>query len=265
VSLFPLLEYVPAGFNRDHLRATRLLRRSFEAEIASRRATGARSDDALSTLMDVALDDGTRPTDREVRDELVTMSVTGYDGLSDALAWVLYLLGQHPSADARVAAEVTEAPADGGESPHVRLPYTTSVVREALRLYPPTWLIVRIARGPDRLPSGAAIPPGAKVYVCSFVLHRSPRHWPEPERFDPDRFANGASDERPRYAYFPFGGGEHVCVAEMTALDHIATVLAAIVPRYRLTLPPATVVLPEGGLTLGPRGGLVMRAEPRGG
>jgi cytochrome P450 len=136
-------------------------------------------------------------------------------------------------------------------------------VRESLRLFPPTWIFVRIARTDDLLPSGARIPASAKVYLCPYVVHRNPRHWPEPNRFAPDRFADGAGKERPRYAYFPFGGGSHVCIGETLALAQILTVLAAVVSRHRLTLPPTEEVAPEGGLSLCPKGGLRMRVEPR--
>jgi cytochrome P450 len=265
VSLFPLLEYVPTGFNWDHLRATRLLRGAFESEVARRRASGERPDDVLSVLMDAEFDDGARAGDREVRDELMTISLTGYDTLSEALVWVMYALGRHPATGERVAAEARAASANGGGGGRPRLTYTTSVVRETLRLYPPTWILVRISRGADRLPSGAAIPPRARVYLCPFVTHRSARHWPEPLRFAPRRFDDGATANRPRYAYFPFGGGEHACVAETIAFDHILTVLAAIAPRHRLALPAEHTLVPEGGLTLRPRGGLTMRVESRNG
>ncbi len=252
ISVFPLLEFVPFRYNRERLRATRLLRATFDAEIAQRRSTGERPDDVLSLLMDAEFDDGSRPSDREVRDELLTLSLIGYDSLGESLVWTLYLLARHPDAGAGVAAEPTGA-------------YATAAVREALRLFPPTWIFVRIARAPDLLPSGARVPARAKVYLCPFVIHRSASHWPDPERFDPERFANGRQADRPRYAYFPFGGGPHTCIGETAALDQILVVLEAILRRHRLSLPPGSKVIPEGGLTLRPRGGLVLRAEPRSG
>ena len=257
VSVFPLLEYVPLRLNRDHLRVTRRLHAAIGSEIDARRAGAERPADLLSMLMDATFDDGATMSDRELRQEVLTFSLTGYDSVSEALTWTLYLLAQNPEVDAALAREAL------GASPSPQLPYATSVVRESLRLFPPTWIFVRIALGDDELPSGARIAARAKVYLCPYVVHRDPRHWPEPARFLPDRFADGAANGRPRYAYFPFGGGTHVCIGESLAMAQIVTVLATLAARHRLTLTPNREVLPEGGLSLRPKEPLRMRVEPR--
>ena len=262
VSLFPVPQGVPSRANRDHLRATRLLRAAIATEIEARRPAAKRRGDLLSMLLDMTYEDGSPMSDREVRDEVLMISLTGYDSVCEALQWTLYLLARNPEADAALAAEVRAEANGRGPSPS-QLPYTTSVVRESLRLFPPTWMFVRLARGDDRLPSGGRIPAGAKAYLCPYVVHRNPRYWPEPERFVPDRFADPAANGRPRYAYFPFGGGSHVCIGETLAMAQIVAVLATIAQRRRLSLPAHDEVVPEGGLTLRPRGGLVMRAELR--
>jgi cytochrome P450 len=259
-SLFPLPEYLPSRVNRDHRNATRRLRATIEEEIATRRSAPGRPDgDLLSKLLDATYDDGVALSDREVADEVLVISLTGYDSVSEALAWTLYLLARHPEADAALAAEAL----GNGDGVAARLPCATRVVKESLRLFPPTWLFVRVSRGDDRLPTGARVAPGTKLYLCPYVVHRNPRYWPEPGRFAPERFAPGVDHGRPRYAYFPFGGGPHVCIGETLALAQIVTVLTGLASRHRLTLSGADEVVPEGGLSLRPRGGLRMRALPR--
>jgi cytochrome P450 len=247
-SLFPLPEYVPSRVNRRHRQATRALRAAIDEEIAERRARPRQPADLLSLLMDMPL------SDREVADEALTISLTGYDSVGEGLAWTFHLLARHPEVDAAVADEAS----GGGE-----LQYTTSVVRESLRLFPPTWLFVRIARGDDRLPSGTEVRAGAKVYVCPYIVHHSPRYWPDPDTFLPERFAAGTRNGRPRYAFLPFGGGPHVCIGESLAMAQIVTVVAEVAAAYRLAPADAAEVEPEGGLTLRPKGGVLLRALAR--
>lgn len=245
-SVFPLPEYVPTRANLGYVSATRRLERVIAAEIANRRSGRPAGEDILSQLMALRFEDGSALSDAELRDEALTFSLTGYDSVSEALAWTLHLAARHP-----------EAIEPGGDSRDL-----TTVVRESLRLYPPTWLFARVALGDDPLPSGALLPAGAKVYLCPWVVHRNPRHWPDPGRFDPDRFAPGAAESRPRYAYFPFGGGSHVCIAETLALAQVVTVLATITAGHRLA-PAGRPPAPVGGLTLSPGPGLRVRVERR--
>jgi cytochrome P450 len=247
-SLSPLPEYVPSVVNLRHRRATRALRAAVDAEIRARRARPRAQSDLLSLLMDTPLGDG------EVCDEALTISLTGYDSVAEGLAWTFQLLAGHPEVDAAVAVEA----AQGGD-----LSFTTSVVRESLRLFPPTWLFVRVAREADRLPSGAEVPAGAKVYVCPYIVHRSPRYWPEPETFLPERFADDARNGRPKYAYVPFGGGPHVCIGETLAMAQIVTVVAGVAAACRLEPVGSGQVEAEGGLTLRPKGGMAMRPLAR--
>ena len=254
LSLLPIPHALPSPANGEYLRATRMLRAAVDEEIAARRSAARRPGDMLSLLMETTFDDGTAMSDLEVREEVLMLSLTGYDSVNEALQWTLYLLARHPEADAALAAEALAG---------AQTAYATSAIRESLRLFPPTWMFVRIALGEDPLPSGAVIPAGAKAYACPYVVQRNPAYWPEPDRFLPERFADGAADGRPRYAYFPFGGGPHVCIGEMLAMAQIVAVLATVARRWRLSLPDGAVVVPDGGLTLCPRGGLRMRAELR--
>ena len=240
-SVFPVPEYLPSRTSIGYVSATRRLARAIAAEIAARRSGRPAGEDILSQLMALRFEDGSALSDAELRDEALTFSLTGYDSVSEALAWTLHLAARHPWAVERDL---------------------TAVVRESLRLYPPTWLFARIALGDDRLPSGALLPAGAKVYLCPWVVHRNPRHWPDPERFDPDRFAPGAGEGRHRYAYFPFGGGSRVCIAETLALAQVVTVVATITATHRLA-PAGAAPAPVGGLTLSPGPGLRVRVELR--
>jgi cytochrome P450 len=255
LSLFPLPQYLPTAANRDYVGATRRLGDAISREIETRRARNGRPVDLLAMLMDLRFDDGGRLSEPELREEALMISLTGYDSVSEALSWTLYLLARAPEVDAAVAAEARAGVAGN--------PYATRVVRESLRLFPPTWIFVRLARDEDRLPSGVRLPAGAKVYLCPYVVHRDPRHWPDPERFEPERFADGTDGQRPRYAYFPFGGGPHVCIGEALALAQVVTTLATVAARHRMTLAPGHRVVPEGGLTMRPRDGLRMRVERR--
>jgi cytochrome P450 len=236
-SAFPLPEFVPGSANVTYARATRSLRDAVAIAIAERRS--APRDDIVSELVGVGL------SDEEVSDEVITFSLTGYDSVSEALAWTLMLVAGRP--------DVADAVAGGDGA------LATAAVRESLRLYPPTWLFARIAVAEDMLPSGARLPAAAKVYLCPWVVHRDPRLWEDPERFDPSRFAPDARGERERYAYFPFGGGSHVCIAETLAMAQVVAVLETITAAHRLTTVGGPAA-PLGGLTLSPHPGLRVRS-----
>src|SRR5947209_10298679 len=258
VSLLPLPSFVPSAANRRLIRATRELRSAIAREVADRRASAERPDDLLSLLMEASDEDGARLDDHDVREEAISIALTGYDSVTQALQWTLYLLARNRDADEKVAAEARAA-----TSAETSRPYALSVIRESLRLFPPTWIFVRIAGADDRLPSGTTISRGAKLYLCPYVVHRNPHLWPEPERFRPHRFGPDARNGRPRYAYFPFGGGPHVCIGEVLAVTQIAIVLASVVPRRRLTLPSAQTVVPYAGLSLRPSAAVMMHAQAR--
>lgn len=250
-STFPYPQYLPTRTNFDYLRTVGRIRPAIDREIAGRRGTSERPPDMVSMLMDIVADDGSAMGDRQLRDEMLTLALTGHDTVGAALAWILIELARHPEVEARVAA----APPEDA--------YAGRVVKEVLRLYPPSWIMARIALEDDVLPSGAPVAAGARVHISPWVVHRDPRLWRDPDRFDPDRFREEASAERPRYAYFPFGGGPHVCIGESLATAQILAVLATILARWRLTLVPGHEPVPEGGLSLRPRPGLPMRVERR--
>lgn len=261
LSLLPLRERLPTPTARSFRRAQRILDETLAREIRRRRDDPTGSTDLLSLLVAARFEDGTPMSDSEIRDEALTLSVTGYETLGDGLSWTLYLLSRHQPVGTRLRLEAqtvlgTRRP---GSEDAARLPYAQQVFSEALRLYPPTWLFVRRSLGPDRLPSGSRLPAGAKLYLSPYILHRDARWFPEPEAFRPERFEPDAIRARPKHAYLPFGSGPHVCIGEGMARMEAALVLASIARRCRLAAAETTE--PEPRMTLRPRGGIRLRIE----
>jgi len=180
------------------------------------------------------------------------LTVPGHETVGDALAWTLDLLARAPAEQKRARGAFSA----GDHEPLGR------AVDESLRLYPPTWLFHRVAVGADRLPSGATVPAGGTLYVSPWILHRDPRWWPDPERFEPDRFLPARRDDRPRHAYIPFGAGPHVCIGDRLARAELITSLGSILSRWSLE-PVGAPPLPRAGLTLEPSGPVLVRLVER--
>jgi cytochrome P450 len=261
----PFPEWMPSRIGWAYRKAMRCIDDFVYRAIRARRARPASEEDMLSLLLRAKYDDGTGMTNEQVRDEAVTLFVTGYETIGEALTWTSYLLSQHPAIEARFIAEVDDVL--GGRFPTAedlpRLAYTGMVFAESMRLYPPTWIFIRMALENDRLPSGATIPAGSKIYLCQYVMHRNPRYFPDPERFDPERFTETAKKGRPQFAYFPFGGGARVCIGEHFAKMEGILVLAAMAQRFKLTLVPGQTIVPEPKMTLRPKNGIMMRLHLR--
>jgi cytochrome P450 len=261
-------QWVPIADNRRKRAAILVVDRVIRGIIRERRVSGEDRGDLLSMLL-AAVDeegDGTRMTDEQVRDEVITLFNAGHDTTASSLGWTWYLLATHPDVASRIRDEVRSV-VQGRPATYADLPalaYTTQVVKESMRLYPSTWaLIPRVARQPVTI-GGYELPKGAWVYIYPWVLHRDPRFFPEPERFDPDRFAPDRADSIPQHAYIPFGAGPHVCIGNTFAMMEMTLALATIVPRCRLTLPPDhPPVIPDAMIAIRPRDGLTMRVEPQ--
>ena len=218
--------------------------------------------DMLMAVRDV--DTGEGMTDRQLRDEVVTIFTAGHETTAVLLTWAFYLLASHPDAEGHVLAELDEVLSDRqpGFQDVPRLTYTRRVFDETLRLYPPAWITNRELLEEDIL-CGYRIPAGSFVAISPWVIHRLPHYWPDPERFDPDRFLPECSAGRPKFAYLPFGGGPHQCIGNQFALTEAALVLATILQRYKLSLPEGARVVPSAKTSLRPDGGLPMRIEFR--
>lgn len=261
----PFPEWIPSRIGWRYRQAMQRIDAIVSRSIHARRAHPMDANDLLSLLLRAKYDDGTGMTDQQVRDEAVTLFITGYETIGEALTWTSYLLSQHPDIEAKFFAEVDDVL--GSQAPSAddlpRLGYAGMVLAESMRLYPPTWIFIRISLHEDKLPSGAVISAGAKLYLCPYIMHRHPRYFPDPERFDPERFTDAAKKARPQFAYFPFGGGARVCIGEHFAKMEGTLVLASIAQRFRLSLVPGQTIVPEPKMTLRPKSGIVMRVQRR--
>lgn len=237
------------------------------AQQAGRLISGQRRLDAgprrdLLGLMTEARDaDGGMLSEQEIRDEISTFLVAGYETTAMALTWSLALLSAYPRARQRLEDEADAMPGDGPADPG-RLPWTTAVVSEAMRLYPPAWTLERTAVADDDV-CGTPVPAGSMVAVLPYLVHRNPAVWPNPSGFDPGRFLPGAP-ERHRYAWIPFGGGKRGCVGAGFARQEAVLVLARLCRHYRLDLASPGLPRPRGLVTLRPAGPVRMRLTRRG-
>ena len=234
-----LVERLPIPASRRFVRARERLDARVHALLAARRARGADGGDLLAMLLlaQDAEEDGGGLTDRQVRDEVVTIFLAGHETTASALTWSWALLAEHPEAESRLHAELDAVL--GGRPPTAadlpRLPYTAGVFAETLRLYPTVPMVFR--RAVEAHPVGEhVIPAGGIVVLSQFVTQRDARFFPDPAAFDPDRWRPEARAGRPRYASFPFGAGPRVCIGEGFANMEGALILAAVAQRWRLGL-----------------------------
>ena len=219
-------------------------------------------DDLLSTMLNVR-DEGGRLSSKELRDEVTTLLLAGYDTTANALSWTLMLLAQNPEVEAKLTAEVTSVLA--GRSPAVddipQLTYTEMVIKESMRLYPPAWILSRELICDCQI-GGYDFSRGTVVYLSQWAIHRSARFFPEPEQFNPDRWADNLEQRLPRCAYFPFGAGARVCIGKAFSMMETTLVLAMVMQRFHLTLrSDSTEPLPS--FTLRPKHGLKMAISLR--
>jgi cytochrome P450 len=231
--------------------------------IRERRASRIDTGDLLSMLLSAQEEGGGGGmTDRQVRDETMTIFLAGHETTANALAWSFYLLARHPDAYARLRAEALGVL--GGRAPSAedlpRLPYALQVFKEALRLYPPAYLTSRLALEDVEI-GGHRVRAGTDVVVNIIGMHRRPEYFADPQRFDPDRFEPSAEKTIPRGAYIPFGAGARVCIGNGFALMEGQIVLADLAQRVELSLESDREIPPEPLVTLRPAGGVPMRVR----
>jgi cytochrome P450 len=260
------LEKLPLPQVRRFEKARDRLDKIIYGLIHERRASGRDNGDLLSTLL-LAQDeegDGGRMTDQQVRDEALTLFIAGHETTAVALAWTWYLLSQNPACEARMHAEL-DAVLDGRPPQFSDLPnlqYVEKVFAESLRLYPPAWAVGRMAqRAVDIL--GTKIAPRSICILSPYVMHRDARWFPDPERFDPERWTPEAREARPKFSYFPFGGGSRVCIGERFAWMEGVLALATMAQRWMLRLVPGHRVEPMPLITLRTKHGIRMTVLPR--
>ena len=263
--VFDVPQTIPTRQNRKLARALATLDAVVLRAIAEHRQRTPSRPDLLTLLLAVKDEDtGEGMSDRQIRDEVMTIFLAGHETTANALAWTFALLSQHPRFDGEVRDEISSVlrGALPQFSDAARLPRTTMVVKESMRLYPPAWTIGRFAKQPHTF-GGFRVDAGNIVFVSPYVIHRHPELWSNPEGFDPDRFTPERESQRPRFAYFPFGGGPRICIGNAFAMLEAQLVLATLLPRFRLELPPGHTPTVQPLVTLRPRGGLPMRVRMR--
>ena len=263
--------WVAGHYGRHDALALRLRELVREAVARHRAATAAvpttpPPNDLLQMLLEARYEDNCEPmAEAQLLDELNILLVAGHETSANALAWAFYLLARHPAVQEQLAADVArELPA--GQSPEfadlARLPLVLHVVQETMRLYPPAWIVDRVATETDEF-EGQAIAPGTVFSLFLYGLHHHPALWPAAEDFRPERFAPGAEPPPPAYGYLPFGGGPRLCVGSHFALTELQLVLIQVLRRFRVQLPSAAVPEVQPLITLRPKGELPLRFERR--
>ncbi len=251
----PLL--VPGREGRELRAAVALLDARVQRMIEDRRASAGTREDLLSKLLSARDEDGDRMTDKQVRDEVLTLFVAGHETTANGLAWTLDLLARHPAWAAKVRAEVDAVGPRPTLADLPRLGLVARVFKEALRLYPPVYVFSRQATE-EVVIGGYTLPSGTVVLICPWAIHRRPDVWPDAERFDPDRFLPGNEARRHKLAWLPFGAGPRVCIGNHFAMMEAQLVLATLLHRARFeALGP---VAPDPHATLRPAGNMPMRA-----
>jgi cytochrome P450 len=264
---FAFADLIPLPHARRFRAARQVLDRAIYDVVERRRRDGRERDDVVSLLM-AARDegDGEPMSDDQLRDELVTLLLASHETTANALGWTWYLLSGHADAAERMHSEI-DTVVGAGRLPTAAdvqdLSFTRMILAESMRLYPPAWLIARVAVD-DHDVRGYTIPRGAIVVLSPWIAHRNSTHFPEPERFEPDRWRQERQNARPRFSYFPFGGGSRGCMGEAFAWIEGVLLLAVIAQRWRFRLVDATRH-PEmnPGLTLMPKSGIRVGVEPR--
>lgn len=264
--LYAIPEWLPTPGNLRYRRAMHRLDAILENVIRARKSEDARdgqpSLDMLSTLMRLQDENGTRMTEKQLRDELTTLFFTGHETTGLALGWTWHLLAQHPAAAERLFQETWQVLE--GRAPTFedipRLRYVDWVIKESLRLYPPAYGVVRQPIKDCEI-GGYKIPAGSTLAIFPWSVHRDPRYFERPEEFRPERWADGFEKTLPRCAYFPFSVGPRVCIGNTFALTELALLVAFISQRFRFEPVAGHPVLLSPSLTLRPRKGIKLRVS----
>jgi cytochrome P450 len=256
--------WIPTASNRKLNRVVKELYAVVDRFIATGRARKEPGNDLLSRLIMARDDDGSRMSDSLLRDEMMTLYLAGHETTALTLSWSWYLLSKHPDVEAKLVAEWNRVL--GGRTPTpedlVNLPYTEAVLTEAMRVYPPVYLIGREATRDLEL-GGFRVKKGYTIFMSQWVSHRDPRFFPDPEKFVPERWQDGLAGRIPKYAYYPFGGGPRVCIGNTFALMEGAILLAAIGQQYRFTVRPDAKIQFNPQITLSPAQGIPATLEKR--
>lgn len=255
---FLISDRVPLPGNIRYRRAIATIDRVIARMIAERRVNGyAGRGDLLSRLMQARDEDDGGMSDRQLRDETMTLLLAGHETTALVMAWSFYLLGQHPDVSRRLSEELASTVGDRAVTVAdiASLKFTEGVVLESMRLYPPAWIISRESTTPFEI-RNYTFAAGTSVFMSPWVLHRDPRHFAEPEMFRPERWMDGLAHRLPRCAYLPFGGGPRICIGHRFAMIEAILILATIAQQFSvewrrdrpITLLPSITLRPREGI-----------------
>ena len=232
--------------------------------ISDRRSSGSDQGDLLSMLLAAHDEDGSQMTDRQLRDEVMTLFLAGHETTALTLSWAWYLLAQNPQAEKKFHDELDDVL--GGRAPTVadlpRLKYTEMIAKESMRLYPPAFGVGREAIGNFEI-GGYRVRAGSQLFMFQWAVQRDPRYFEEPGRFHPERWTEEFTNALPKYAYFPFGGGPRVCIGSYFAMMEVIMLLATIGRKFRFTLLPEHAVSLMPAMSLRPADGIKVSVERR--
>lgn len=260
-----LLAQLPTARQRRRQRLLHRLDEAIFGFIEAARQRDPEQPNLLTMLLAAQEADGSRMSNQQLRDELMTLFIAGHETTANALTWSFYLLDQHPAAQAQLVAELETVL--GGRLPTLadvpNLKFSRMVFAEAMRLYPPAWVIGRQAIAADQI-GGYPIAANAPIFVSQWVMHRHPAYWDQPDCFMPARFDESQPDYQkpPRYVYFPFGGGPRLCIGEQFAWLEGVLLLATLAQRFRFQRLNHLPLKPQALITLRPQGGMPVRLLP---
>jgi cytochrome P450 len=268
-SIVDLPLWLPTPGNLRFRSAKRRLDEIVYRLIAERRSGDGASKDDLLALLWKARDDGSGGSvgggmnEEQLHNETITLLLAGHETTANALSWTWYLLSRHPQwrqqAHDEVVGHFGERAVTADNLP--RLDLVTRVFQEAMRLYPPIWIMERHVLEADKI-GGYHIPAGSSLEISPYVTHRHPEFWENPEAFDPERFTPQGNASRSPYAYLPFGGGQRLCIGSHLAMLEARVIVSRVLQRFRLELVPGWIVQPMPGITLRLRHGLLMTVHP---
>jgi cytochrome P450 len=262
---FLIWEWFPRPENIRYRNAIEQMDKSIYNIINQRRTSGEEPGDLLSMLMQARdEEDGSQMSDKQLRDELVTLILAGHETTSNTLSWTWMLLAQHPQVQTKLIEELKTVL--DGRPPTVadlpRLRYADMVIKESMRLYPPVASFGREAAKDCEI-GGYSVPAGCAIIISQWVMHHSPRYFEEPEVFNPERWANDLEKKLPRGVYIPFGDGPRVCIGKGFALMEAVLLLAASAQKFQLNIVPDFAIVPQPSITLRPEYGIKMVLKKR--
>ncbi len=259
--IFRIPAWVPLPSQIRLARSRKVLEETIAEIITNRRNDTRHFDDLLSMLLEVEdADTAERMSDKQLRDEVLTIFIAGHETTANALAFTFYLLAKHPDVKKRMQQEVAQV-LNGAELTYEllnKLEYTTMVIKESMRLYPPAWVTVREAAKDDVI-DGFQIKQLDKVVVSPYAMQRSKKYWHQPDTFDPERFNAENIKSIPKFAYFPFGGGARLCIGNNFAMMEMQIVMALMCNKFDFTLPVDFEVETQPFITLRPKDGVPLR------